>query len=43
MFKVKGVHSGWMDEKVLDEEKLEMSNPPQTKWKWENGVGEIRQ
>ena len=42
VFKVKGIHSDWMDEKVLDEEKLEMANPPQTKWKWENGIGELR-
>tara|TARA_B100000927_G_C16279282_1_gene394852 strand:+ start:28 stop:324 length:297 start_codon:yes stop_codon:yes gene_type:complete len=42
MFKVKGVHTDWMDEKVLDEEKLEMANPPKTKWKWENGVGTVR-
>ena len=33
----------WMDEKIPDEEKLEMAEPTQTKWKWENGVGELRQ
>lgn len=44
MFKVKGIQSDWMDEKTLDWEKENSAVPhPPTKWKWENGVGELRQ
>lgn len=42
-FRIKGVSADWMDEKILDEEKLESAVPhPLTKWKFENGIGEIR-
>ena len=42
-FKIKGVGSDWMDEQILDEEKLESAVPhPPTKWKFENGIGEMR-
>ena len=43
MFKIKGVSSDWMDEKILDSEKEDSAVPqPPTKWKWENGIGELR-
>ena len=42
-FRIKGVSADWMDEKILDEEKLESAVPhPPTKWKFEDGIGEIR-
>ena len=42
-FRIKGVSADWMDEKTLDWEKQNSAVPhPPTKWKFENGIGEIR-
>ena len=42
-FRVKGISSDWLDEKITDEEKLESAVPhPPTRYKFKDGIGEVR-